>query len=156
MPADAHLGTDVLLALHHQEWRPVYRLATFRRLLPPTAGEPRRRLDFATVGGRDDLGQAVVLRLLTPLGELAPLGHPDYGSRLGDLVGRENTAATRNLAKLFILEALARERRIAKVLSVDVTPAVGRRDVVDVEIAVQPAAASAPFTLGPFSLELQP
>jgi phage baseplate assembly protein W len=174
---DLHLGTDVRLALAHQSWRPEYRPATVRRRVPgeaarPAAGAPRddlgrafaevlrrrsgpSRRDLATVAGRDNLEQAVALRLLTPAGELAPLGHPDYGSRLPDLVGRQNTPTTRNLVRLAILDSLARERRIAEVLAVRVEPLAGRRQAVAVDVEVLPAAGGGPLSI-PFTLELAP
>ena len=36
--------------------------------------------DLTLAAERANLGQALILRLLTPLGSLGPLGHPDYGS----------------------------------------------------------------------------
>jgi phage baseplate assembly protein W len=148
---DTHLLTDLRLELRHSELRPVYAVADGRAFLsrPPGSVE-----DLAVIAGRDNLGQAIFLRLLTERGELTALGHPDYGSRLPELVGRENTANTRNLVKLFILEALAQEPRIARVLKVEVEPAPGTRDRVNVRLAVQPAGPTAVLDLGPFSLEL--
>ena len=52
------------------------------------------------------------MRLLTPRGELAELGHPEYGSRLHELIGSPNSETRRSLAKLFVLESLAQEPRI--------------------------------------------
>jgi phage baseplate assembly protein W len=148
---ERHLLSDLRLDERHRELRPVYEVASEERLLPRPAG---RVVDLAVVEGRANLGQAVLLRLLTPRGELAALGHPDYGSRLPELVGRPNTANTRNLVKLFILEALAQEPRIARVLKVEVEPAPGTRDRVNVRLAVQPVGPAAVLELGPFSLEL--
>lgn len=69
----------------------------------------RDTCDLGTADGRASLGQALVLRLLTPLGALAPLGHPDYGCRLVELIGRLNDQTTRNLARLYTLQALQGE-----------------------------------------------
>jgi phage baseplate assembly protein W len=68
--------------------------------------------DLATVGGREDLAQALLLRLLTPLGSLASLGHAGYGSRLGTLVGRRKTGEMRNLCRAFVLEVVRQEPRV--------------------------------------------
>ena len=68
--------------------------------------------DFALAEGRSNLGQALTTRLLTPRGEIAALGHPTYGSRLHEVIGQPNTPTTRNLAKLFVIEALNEERRV--------------------------------------------
>jgi hypothetical protein len=105
-PPTAHLLQDIAIHAVHRELRPVYRLTESPRL-------PRRAWDFVPRDGLENLAQAVILRLLTPRGELAPLGHPDFGSRLHELIGQENNTARRNLAKLFILEALKLEPRVA-------------------------------------------
>lgn len=164
MAKQAHLLTDIKLALLDRRLRPVY-LAAERETRAP--GRPGRLLDLDVVDGRDNLAQAVIIRLLTPLGELAPLGHPEYGSRLHELIGRENTETTRNLVKLFILEALQLEPRIQAKIDVVVVPAEpnppavgkGARDVtrasrVNVEIVVRPVGETETVTIGPFTLEL--
>lgn len=69
--------------------------------------------------------QAIIHRIKTCHGELAPLGHPDYGSRHHKLVGEPNTAHNRKLIKLYILQALAAEPRIVKVMRADID--YGRR-----------------------------
>jgi phage baseplate assembly protein W len=150
---DRHLLTDIRLQLRHSELRPVYRVATDTRRVPNVAGMFD---DIGIVSGRDNLAQAVILRLLTPRGELAELGHPEYGSRLHELIGNLHTATTRNLVRLFILESLQQEPRIAKVAAVDVAAAPGRRDAVTVLLQIQPVAATAIVTIGPFTLELAP
>ena len=62
----------------------------------------------------DNLAQALLLRFLTPLGELTLLGHPDYGSRLYELIGELNSDANRNRARMFMLSALAGEPRVRR------------------------------------------
>jgi phage baseplate assembly protein W len=61
---------------------------------------------------RENLAQALILRLLTPRGSLAALGHASYGSRLHELIGQNKTAALRNLCRAFILEVVAQEPRV--------------------------------------------
>jgi phage baseplate assembly protein W len=163
---DAHLLTDIRLKVLDRRLRPVY-VANERitRVQP----RPERHLDFDIVSGRDNLAQAIIMRLLTPRGELDALGHPEYGSRLHELVGRVNTPTTRNLVKLFILEALQLEPRIEAKMTVIVTPAdenppqtgKGARNItlaprVNVEIAVTPVGQTDIVTIGPFTLELEP
>ena len=70
--------------------------------------------------GIDNAVQAVIHRIKTVAGELADLGHPEYGSRHHELIGEPNTEGNRNLVKLYILQALAREPRIEKVLRADI------------------------------------
>jgi phage baseplate assembly protein W len=151
--ADRHLLTDIRLELLHRRLRPVYRAAQ-REVRAP--GRPERRADLATIAGRDNLGQAVVMRLLTPRGELAPLGHPEYGSRLHELVGRENTQLTRNLVKLYVLDALQFEPRIEREVDVLVQADPVTRSRVNVELRVRPVTATGTVTIGPFTLELGP
>ncbi len=153
--ADPQLLRDVRIELLHHELRPVYVVPAERRTLPAAAGA-HTLLDYATLDGRDNLAQAIVMRLLTPRGELAELGHPEYGSRLNELLGTPNTETRRGLAKLFVLEALAQEPRIAKVLDVTVTPHPDRtnelRHLVDVVIRAQPVGGADAVRIGPFTL----
>src|SRR5262249_45927818 len=81
----------------------------------------RQGVDLATLSGVDNLSQALLIRLLTPSGALADLGHPEYGSPLYPRIGELNSETNRNRAKLFTLEALAQEPRISQVLSISVT-----------------------------------
>ena len=153
--ADApHLLTDIRLALRHAELRPVYDVGTDRRRV--TAGQERPRVlhDIGTISGRDNLAQAIVLRLLTPRGELSALGHPGFGSRLHELIGRRNDEGTRNLVKLHILEALQHERRVSEVVEVTVAAHPVHRSRVDVRVAVLPIGETSVLDVGPFSIEL--
>ena len=96
------------------------------------------RMDLRTVSGIENLQQALLLRLLTHRGELAALGHPEYGSRLGDLIGAPNTPTIRNRAKLYTLEAVNAEPRVQAVesLSVTTSPAKRSRILIDLRIKV--------------------
>jgi phage baseplate assembly protein W len=84
------------------------------QVVPGKSGGPRGKVaghDLGVVAARNNLAQALILRLLTRVGELAPLGHPDYGSRLTDLIGGLNNDTNRNLARLYTIEAITQERR---------------------------------------------
>lgn len=72
------------------------------------------RLDFDLdrVDGRENLAQALMLRLLTPVGALAPLGHANYGCRITELIGELKSASTRALCKAYVLAAVAQEPRV--------------------------------------------
>ena len=84
-----------------------------------TAPRPESsQVDLQRLHGVENLQQALLVRFLTEVGELAHLGHAGYGSRLHELIGEPNTETTRNRAKLFALQALAAEPRVAAVLSV--------------------------------------
>ena len=143
-----HLLRDLAIYAQHRELRPVYRLTESLVDARGTAW------DFVLRDGLENLAQAVILRLLTPRGELAALGHPEYGSRVHELIGTENTRSRRNLLRLHILEALKGEPRIDKVAELKVDPSPGARSTVDVLLRVKPVGATALVTIGPFSIEL--
>jgi phage gp46-like protein len=92
--------------------------------------------DLQRLTGIANLSQALLLRFLTQVGELAHLGHPTYGSRLHELIGEPNTETTRNRAKLYALQALAGEPRIASVRSVTVETSRLRPTWLDIRAAV--------------------
>jgi phage baseplate assembly protein W len=141
VPEDSALLTDIRLRRLHRAFRPVYTVD----------GDGR---DLALVSGRENVGQAILIRLLTPRGELAALAHPEYGSRLHELVGRANTDTVRDLAKLYVLESLQAEPRVAEIVEVTVTPVAGQRDRFDILIRVRPVGDAAVVAIGPFTLEL--
>lgn len=105
--------------------------------------------DVQTVTGRANLAQAIVNRLLTRRGELARLGHPNYGSRLQLLLGELNNVRTRGLAEIYIRESLAQESRIEKVTRVAFAlPARGlERATLYISITVQPTGGGDELTL---------
>lgn len=150
MTDPARFGTDLHLLrnLERQESRRRGEdLATVRR---PETG----RVDLDVVGGVPNLQQALLLRFLTPAGELAPLGHRTYGSRLHELIGEPNTETARNRAKLYALQALGEEPRIAEVLKLEVT--TRRQDPTRIDIAAELRAVGSdtPFNLVfPFFLD---
>ena len=76
--------------------------------------------DLQICEGRDNLAQAIWLRLATSKGELANLGHKDYGSRLNKLIGRRINTQTIELAKAYIREALRQVPRIRETVNLDV------------------------------------
>ena len=105
----------------------------------------------ASAGGVENAVQAVIHRIKTVAGELADLGHPEYGSRHHELIGQPNTEGNRNLVKLYVLQALAREPRIAKVLRADVVPDP-QRDRVTIALTLRFIGAPVPENLVvPFS-----
>jgi phage baseplate assembly protein W len=111
--------------------------------------------DLATVGEEQNLGQAIVHRLLTRRGELAELGHPGYGSLLHELIGEVNNERTRTMVRLYVKECLEQESRISEIVSIVVRTRPDRQDVVTVEITVMPAARSSPVNIVfPFYLEV--
>lgn len=110
--------------------------------------------DLSRLAGVENLKQALLLRFLTPTGELAQLGHSRYGSRLYELLGQPNTQANRDRAKLYTLEALAAEPRVAKVIEVKVTTRRTDPTRIDISIEVEAIRTGDILTLSvPLSLE---
>ena len=141
---DLHLLTD----LERQSSRvPGEDLATTRRT---SSG----RTDLDTLLGEENLRQALLLRFMTPTGELEHLGHPDYGSRLSNLVGELNNERTRNLAKLYTLQALAAEPRVERVVALDVVANPTDRTKLDITVSLLAITLPTPLNLVfGFSLE---
>ncbi len=111
--------------------------------------------DLATVTGWENLDQAIWLRLGVPQGDLAHLGHPDFGSRLHLLIGRLVTPETLALAKAYVREALRREPRITAMTSLEAIPDPTRRDTLLIQIQVQPVGKADPIDLT-LSFALEP
>jgi phage baseplate assembly protein W len=110
--------------------------------------------DLDTWSETDNLVQALLLRFLTPRGELAILGHANYGSRLQELIGELNTETNRNRAKMYVLQSLAEEPRVQKVLEVKVTQSRRDRAQVDIAISLLVIDSDTPLNLVfPFFLE---
>ncbi|CRZ14812.1 GPW/gp25 family protein [Mycolicibacterium neworleansense] len=174
-PTDSVLGTDLRvvmgppgMAAHdaagldlRSRPTPVQRVAprpSFAAATPASAGpqgwqpEPAgvtELTDLDTIAGPENLAQAMILRLLTPKGALADLGHAGYGSRLGELVGQRKTEALRGLCRAYILEAVREEPRVQdKPLAIEFDPAREHLDDFVVQITVVPVAGGDPVTLG--------
>lgn len=97
--------------------------------------------DLGTVSARENLAQALILRLLTPKGSLASLGHTAYGSRLHELIGRNKTPALRNLCRAYVLEIVAQEPRVEdKAVALAFDPQAETPDSFVFVLEVQPRA----------------
>ena len=119
------------------------------QVVPGKSGGPRGKVagqDLGVVSARNNLAQALILRLLTRVGELAPLGHPDYGSRLTDLIGGLNNDTNRNLARLYTIEAIAQEPR-CKLIDLSVIPVDGQPGTLRIGFAVLPIGDDNPLAL---------
>ena len=144
-PGPEILGVDLLVApfLAATEWDAL-------DLTPTDPGQDRSLpVDLAAAPGVDCLRQALLLRLLTPLGALADLGHPDYGSRLYQLVGTELNDAARLAARVYVLQAVQQEKRVAEVTSLVVErPDPARPDTLRIGLSVRPVSGGDLVTLG--------
>lgn len=134
-----HLGRDLLVApfFAGDSW------STFDLELRPREDDRGRELglDLGAAAGIDALRQALVLRLLTPRGSLEALGHAGYGSRIHELIGRENNRRNRLLLRARVLETLLQEPRVAEVLAVEVSPDALDAGIVHVHAQVRPVGA---------------
>jgi phage baseplate assembly protein W len=141
-----HLGNDLLVTpfFEANEWETVD-LATNPRGTP-YRDEP---VDLALARGVENLQQALILRLLTPLGSLRDLGHESYGSRLHELIGQENVEASKLRARVHTLQAIAQERRIERVLSLEIATVTSNAPhTLRIVARVQPAGGGDPVSLG--------
>ena len=108
------------------------------------------RGDLRQVSSRDNLAQAILNRLLTRRGELAGLGHPDYGSRLFMLIGEPNNERARARAQLYVRESLAAEARIEEIVAITFEPPPRqglKREVLEMRIVIKPVGDDHPLTL---------
>jgi phage baseplate assembly protein W len=143
------LGTD--LALFYPGPAGYWEDADLRAAIPRDVRGP---VDIDVVSGVEAADQLFVNRLKTRKGELAPLGHPEYGSRHHELIGQPNVERTRALIKLYVLEAMSHEPRVAKIHKCDVTADhQPPRDVVRIVMQVEIVGEPNPRNLVvPFSL----
>lgn len=110
--------------------------------------------DLDTYVGADNIAQALLLRFLTHQGEMEVLGHPDFGSRLHELIGEPNTETNRNLAKLYTLQSLQQEPRVEEVLTATVTQRPSDRGAVDIRLRLKIIGEPTPLNLVfPFSFD---
>jgi phage baseplate assembly protein W len=110
---------------------------------------PDQSVDLATVSSRKNLAQSLILRMLTPRGALASLGHSAYGSRLHELIGQRKTSALRNLCRAFVLEVVAQEPRVeSKAVDLTFDEAAERFDTFVFTLAVSMVTGGDPVTLG--------
>jgi len=103
--------------------------------------------DLMVVTARENLAQALTLRLLTEKGALTPLGHPNYGSRLVSLIGRRNNETTRNLARLYVIEAVKQEARVRELTALRVETAPGDAGTLLIGMTVLPLGDDDPLPL---------
>ncbi len=94
--------------------------------------------DLTITQGRDNLVQALKLRLLTARGELGRLGHPRYGSRVHELIGEPLTRPNLELLRRYVRAAILSDPRVAKIVKLEITPLRNDPNAVDVYAIVEP------------------
>jgi len=111
--------------------------------------------DLDLVSDEYNLGQAIINRLKTRRGELADLGHPNYGSRLYELVGEPNNKRTRGLARTYTAECIGQDPRVKEVLSIIVKVPKDDPHRIDIDMTVLPIGRSTALNIVfPFYLEV--
>lgn len=103
--------------------------------------------DLALAEGNENIIQALTMRLLVRKGELAPLGWPDYGSRLHELIGEPNNQRTHTIVMAHARTAIEQDPRVEQVISIQSRVPPGERDVVRVEIEIQLIRENNPLNL---------
>ncbi len=88
-----------------------------------------------------------MLRLLTKEGSLAELGHPAYGCKLVDLIGRENNESNRNLARLYVIEAVKQEQRVRSLLDLAIESVPEQPQTIRISFSVVPLNDDDPLSL---------
>ena len=148
------LGTDIALTRYSgvPASLPLHEANSWGTLdlqaVPGRGARPRptgETIDLGLASGRENLGQALILRLLTQKGSLTSLGHPDYGSRLVELIGQLNNETTRNLARLHTIEALSQEPRVTQLLDLNVAASQSSPDTLQIDFSVLPLNDDTPL-----------
>lgn len=78
------------------------------------------RGDIDQISDEMNLAQAILHRLRTIRGELADIGHPNYGSDLYDLIGEPNNQSTRDRVKNLVRATIRDEPRVKEIVKVEV------------------------------------
>ena len=87
--------------------------------------------DFKTISGKANLAQALKNRLNTGENELSY--YINYGSKIINLLGEQNTLLTRNEARGYMFDAISNEPRVLQIIK---TKAEFERDAIYLEIDV--------------------
>jgi phage baseplate assembly protein W len=103
--------------------------------------------DLELVHGADAIVQALLLRLRVRQGELAPLGWPEYGSRLHELIGEPSLPRTHARAMTLATEAIERDPRVVQVSRIAAAVPLGDRDVIRLDIDVDLITKPTPLNL---------
>jgi len=147
---DKFLGTD-LLVIPHMVAHDAAEVDLVRQRKPRRvnlAAGATEAFDLGLVDGRQNLAHALILRLLTPRGSLADLGHAGYGSRLHELIGERKTESLRNLCRAYVLEVVAQEPRVEdKAVSLTFDRLSETPDAFVFILEVQPRAGGSPLSL---------
>ena len=93
-----------------------------------------RKADLSTVSGTDNLAQAIILRLMTPVGT-RPL-RPTFGSQLPLMLGKGQSAEMQRVAQMIIGSTVLQEPRVLGVEDIQVEFSDDRMQVSFVALGV--------------------
>ncbi|NBD08289.1 MULTISPECIES: DUF2634 domain-containing protein [Corallococcus] len=96
-----------------------------------------------TVSGKDNLIQALTLRLIVYRGHLEQLGHTRYGSRVADLIGEPLDRANLDLLRRYVRQALKEDPRVDEVTALSVTARADLPGAVDVRASIRAVTGDA-------------
>ena len=105
------------------------------------------RRDLALARGNANIEQALVLRLRVRRGELAPLGWPNYGSRIHELIGQPNIKRTQVMLMAFARQAIEEDPRVEEITNITALTIPGERDTVRLSVEITLIDAPAPLDL---------
>jgi phage baseplate assembly protein W len=91
--------------------------------------------DLGLARGNENIIQALTLRLRVRRGELDPLGWPNYGSRLHELIGEPNVNRIHVRLMAYARSAIEEDPRVAEVSQVSVSPS--GRDTVRLTMEIR-------------------
>ncbi len=97
----------------------------------------------STVAGRENLIQALTVRLIVGRGELGTVGHQRYGSRVAELIGEPLTTANLALLRRHVRAALNDDPRVEAILDLEVRPRRDEPGSVDVLAKVRASTGDA-------------
>jgi phage baseplate assembly protein W len=103
--------------------------------------------DVDLARGNDNIVQALRLRLLVRKGELAPLGWPDYGSRIHELIGEPNNRRTQLILMAHARAAISADPRVVDIPTIEALVLPGNRDVVRLNLSITLIAQQTPLNL---------
>lgn len=103
--------------------------------------------DVDLARGNDNIVQALRLRLLVRKGELAPLGWPDYGSRIHELIGEPDNRRTQLILMAHARAAISADPRVVDIPTIEALVLPGNRDVVRLNLSITLIAQQTPLNL---------
>jgi len=112
--------------------------------------------DLMLIEGEENLGQAIINRLRTRVGELRDLGHPRYGSTLYEMIGQPNNDRTRSLVRMIVRETIMRDRRVKEIVSLTITTSKRDLNRLNIRVVIKPIVGEGVITIVfPFYLEVR-